>query len=352
MVRVRFAPSPTGSLQIGNALTALANRRFADQHGGRLLLRIDDTDAARNVAGGEAAIVSDLAWLGLPFDEGPVRQSGRAARYAGAAAELLEAGAAFEDDGSVRLRDERRTTLLRPDGAATYHLASVLDDADFGITHVIRGQDHRPNQPLHERIARALGASPPEFMHHGLLLAPGGGKLGKRFAGGSLADLRAQGIPPEAVRAYLDELGIPRGNVHFDRARLRRLATEAIGGLSDAELAERLGVNPSYAVLAAGARDLEEARGLIAAVADAPAAPSAQNGSRATLEQFRALRSRSDTGLTANEARDLLTELRAAGGDLRTLRIALTGAERGPELWRVLAALPRDEALRRVDAAL
>src|SRR6266545_5230642 len=118
-VRVRFAPSPTGSLHLGNALTAVANRTFADEHGGTLLLRIDDTDAARNVD--PAPILRDLDWLGLRFDEGPLRQSERADLHRAAAERLLAAGRAERDeDGAVRFG---RTTLLRPDGTATYQLA-------------------------------------------------------------------------------------------------------------------------------------------------------------------------------------------------------------------------------------
>ena len=126
MKRVRFAPSPTGSLHVGNALSAVINRREGDH----MLLRIDDTDAARNLPGGEQAILRDLEWLGLEWDEGPVRQSERQDRYREAAEQL----------GGDRLG---RTTLLREDGTATYHLASVVDDIDFGITHVYRGNDHR-----------------------------------------------------------------------------------------------------------------------------------------------------------------------------------------------------------------
>src|SRR3990170_3742895 len=148
MVRVRFAPSPTGSLHVGNALSGVANRRF----GGRLLLRIDDTDPARNVPGGEEAILGDLSWLGVEWDEGPVRQSERQERYREAASGLGE-----RFDG---------ITLLREDGTATYHLASVVDDADFGITRVIRGNDHRPNEQLHRRLHEALGMQPPEYVHH------------------------------------------------------------------------------------------------------------------------------------------------------------------------------------------
>src|ERR671936_1452875 len=210
MVRVGFAPSPTGSLHIGNALSAVANRRFGDW----MLLRIDDTDPARNVPDGEGAILRDLEWLGVVWEEGPLRQSERAERHREAAASLGE-----RFDG---------VTLLREDGTPTYHLASVVDDVDFGITHIVRGFDHRPNEALHRRLFEALGAQPPEFVHHGLILGEGGKKLAKRAPGATVAALREAGIPGGAVRRYLEELGLPQHDVQYDLVRIRRLAIEAI----------------------------------------------------------------------------------------------------------------------------
>jgi len=324
MQRVRFAPSPTGTLHIGNALSAVANRTFGDW----MLLRIDDTDPARNVPGGVEAIVEDLDWLGVGWDEGPVRQSERASRYREAAERL---GVARFDG----------VTLVREDGTATYHLASVVDDIDFGITHVVRGNDHRPNEALHRRLHEALGAAPPEYVHHGLILGTDGKKLSKRAEGATVASLREAGIPAEAVRRYLEELGIPRHDVHLDLARIRRLAVEAIQALSDDELAARVGVAAGYAPVMRGARDLNEARAFARQV-ESPG--PARTDDVATLSLF--------TELADLPPRDLLRELRAAGGDLRALRIALTGATTGPELAAVLAALPREEALRRVRTVL
>ena len=229
MKRVRFAPSPTGTLHIGNALSAVANRGFGDS----MLLRIDDTDPARNVPGGEEAIVEDLRWLGIEWDDGPVRQSERGERYREAAEQL----------GTTRLD---AVTLVREDGSATYQLASVVDDIDFGITHVIRGNDHRPNEPLHAKLARALGAEPPAYIHHGLILGEDGKKLSKRAEGATVASLREAGIPAEAVRAYLEELGLPRHDVHLDLPRVRRLAIEAIEAMTDEEVAARIGADPQY----------------------------------------------------------------------------------------------------------
>jgi hypothetical protein len=325
---VRFAPSPTGSLHVGNALTAVANRNFGD----RFLLRIDDTDPSRNVPGGEEAILRDLEWLGVQWDEGPLRQSQRQELYR-AAAELL---------GGDRFG---RITLLREDGTATFHLASVVDDIELGITHVIRGNDHRPNEPLHRELTEALDANPPEYIHVGLILGEDGRKLSKREFGSTIVSLRDAGIPAEAVRAYLDELGIPKHDVNYDLSRIRRLAVEAIAGLDDAELAERVGAPVELVPALRGARDLQEAREFASIVLE-PEAVALDDDARPTLERFKELRR------NGGSPKDIVRELKAVGGDLRALRLALTGRDRGPELWAVIAALPGDEALRRVDAAL
>ena len=324
MRRVRFAPSPTGTLHIGGALSAVANRRFGDW----LLLRIDDTDPARNVPGGEEAIVADLEWLDVRWDEGPVRQSERGDRYREAAARL----------GTDRFEG---TTLLREDGSATYQLASVVDDIDFEITHVVRGNDHRPNEALHRRLHEALGTTPPEYVHHGLILGADGKKLSKRAEGATVGSLREAGIPAEAVRAYLDELDLPRHDVHLDLARIRRLAIEAIESMPDEELAARVGVDPQYVPVMRGARDLVEAREYVRQL-EHPGPTETDDVE--TLVRFRELASL--------PPRELLRELKAAGGNLRALRVALTGNVTGPELSAILAALPEEEALRRVDQAL
>ena len=346
MVRVRFAPSPTGSLHVGNALTAVANRRFADEHDGMLLLRIDDTDPGRTVPGGESSILGDLAWLRVVWDEGPVRQSEREAIYTAAAARALAAGAAEEDpDGSVRLV-RVGTTLVRADGTATYQLASVADDLDLGVTHVIRGNDHRPNLPVQQAIARALGAELPQVLHHGLILGDDGKKLSKRHGHSSVTELREEGFPAEAVRAYLDELGLPEHDVHLDLARLRRLAVDAIAAMPDRELAEAAGAPLEVVPALRGARTLAEAREYAQLVL-APAQADLGNEAQPTLARFAELRQPAPEWLSPEEGKAIVRELKAVGGDLRALRLALTGAERGPELAALLAALSRDEALRR-----
>ncbi|MSY59323.1 MAG: hypothetical protein F2663_02610 [Actinobacteria bacterium] len=331
-VKVRFAPSPTGSLHIGNALGAVANRNF----GGTFLLRIDDTDPARNLAGGEEAILADLAWLGITWDEGPVRQSDRGDRYREVAANLPDRFQGIQ--------------LLRPDGTATYHLASVVDDIDFGITHVIRGNDHRPNEHLHRALTEAIGGTPPEYIHFGLVLGADGKKISKRADGASVALLREEGIPAEAVRAYLDELGIPKHDIQLDLARIRSLAGDVLAGLSDEELTSRVGVPVGVAPALRGAHTLVEARAFADAILEVPSVSLPDE--RPTLERFRELRIGTSDVLEKDDAKAIIREVKAVGGNLRALRRALTGRESGPELWSVIAALSSDEALRRIDAAL
>jgi glutamyl/glutaminyl-tRNA synthetase len=319
---------------MGNALSAVANRRLGDW----MLLRIDDTDPARNVPGGEDAIVRDLGWLGVEWDDGPVRQSERADRYREAAEPL---GARFEG-----------TTLLREDGSATYQLASVVDDIDFGITHVVRGNDHRPNEELHRRLHEALGTEPPEYIHHGLILGEDGKKLAKRAEGATVASLREAGIPAEAVRRYLDQLDLPTHDVHYDLPRIRRYAIEAIGAMPDEELAAAVDAPLELVPALRGARDLNEARSMVDAILSPGDTSSLGEDARPTLTRFRELRERANGRLDYDEAKSLVRELKAVGGDLKTLRRALTGRDKGPELAAVVAALDRDETLRRLDAAL
>jgi hypothetical protein len=349
-VRVRFAPSPTGSLHLGNALTATANRHFADERDGILVLRIDDTDPSRTVEGGEEAILADLAWLGVDFDEGPLPQSERGGVYRDRVERAVAAGAAEQtDDGSVRLGRDG-TTLLRADGTATYQLASVVDDLELGITHVVRGNDHRPNLPVQTRIAAALGGRLPVVIHHGLILGEDGKKLSKRHGHSSIADLREEGLPAEAVRAYLDELGLPEHDVQLDLSRLRRLAVDAIAAMPDAELAAAAEAPVEVVPALRGARSLVEARAYAQLVL-VPERVELGDDARPTLERFGELRERSPERLSHDEARGLVRELKAVGGDLRVLRLALTGAAKGPELAAVLTAVPRDEALARASGA-
>jgi glutamyl-tRNA synthetase len=253
-MRVRFPPSPTGALHIGNARTALYNWLLARGSGGQLVLRIEDTDRERSTPENVQLIFDSLEWLGIDWDEGPIYQSANADRHAEVVQQLLDSGQAYrstagpdevrafkeangnrgfrgadEGEGAVRLRmpDEGVTTvrdvirgesafenvlqddlvIARADGTPIYHLAVVVDDHDAGITHVVRGADHYSNTPKHMRIYQAMGAEPPTYAHLPLLHGPDGKKLSKRHGAASVQDLRNSGYLREAVINYLALLG-------------------------------------------------------------------------------------------------------------------------------------------------
>jgi len=238
-VRVRFAPSPTGFLHIGGARTALFNWLYAKHTGGTLVLRIEDTDRARNTEEAARAIYDGLRWLGLDWDEGPQAggdlgpyfQSEREAIYQSYLEKLRTAGRIYDDAGSTRFRFHREKvvvddvicgriefdmtsaetnpdmTIRRPDGSWIFHFVNVVDDVSMKISHVIRGEDHLSNTPKHMQLYQALGATPPRFAHIPLILNKDGSKMSKRDQGASLNTYIEGGYLPEAVCNYLCLLG-------------------------------------------------------------------------------------------------------------------------------------------------
>jgi glutamyl-tRNA synthetase len=240
-VRVRFAPSPTGLLHIGGARTALFNWLYARHTGGKFILRIEDTDAARNTPEAVAVIFQGLRWLGLNWDEGaqegggstgefgPYYQSQRSALYQKYAEQLLAKNKAYrDDDGTIRFRMPRtpgvvkdlicgditfdRTmepdpTIIRKDGSPIFHFVNVIDDLEMKITHVIRGEDHLSNTHKHIALFEALEAAPPQYAHIPLILNSNGSKMSKRDQGASVTEYIEQGYLPEALRNYLCLLG-------------------------------------------------------------------------------------------------------------------------------------------------
>jgi glutamyl-tRNA synthetase len=228
MLRVRFAPSPTGYLHIGSARTFIFNWLYARHNAGAMILRIDDTDIERNTQQSLDSIFDGLKWLDLGWDEF-YRQSERLDLHRRAAEEILAKGLAYRDDeGVVRFKVPRETrtevtftdlvyghqvkgtadiedfALLRSNGAPTYHMASCADDADLKISHIIRGQDHLTNTFKHVLIFEALGVEPPKFAHLPLLIAPDGSKLSKRKHG-----------PVVSVTTYRDAGFLSRSFVNF-----------------------------------------------------------------------------------------------------------------------------------------
>jgi len=246
-VRVRFAPSPTGYLHIGGARTALFNWLYARHTGGTFVLRIEDTDAARNSQEAVNVILDGLRWLGLDWDEGPLTadatgpskgdrgpyfQSQRRENYARRVEALLSRGLAYEKDGAVKFRMTRAPVLIRDlvvgdvtraltdreevdpdfvimrsDGSPVFHFVNVVDDLEMGITHVIRGEDHLSNTSKHVALFEAFGVAPPKYAHIPLILNADGSKMSKRDTGAALTYYMENGYASEAVLNYLCLLG-------------------------------------------------------------------------------------------------------------------------------------------------
>ena len=248
-MKLRIAPSPTGSLHIGNARTALFNWLYAKANGGSFVVRIDDTDMERSTEEHQKNILENLRWLGLDWDEGvdvggehgDYKQSSRFERYREVANHLVEKNFAYEDDGAIRFKVPKDQTInfkdfvrgdmtfdtsdvedfviLRSDNSPTYHLASTVDDVDYGITIIARGEDILSSTPKHILIMEALGADLPNFCHLPLLFGPDGKKLSKRHGDTSVKAFRDKGILNNAMFNYLCLLGWSPGDdvEHFDR---------------------------------------------------------------------------------------------------------------------------------------
>lgn len=282
-IRTRFAPSPTGSLHIGSARTALFNWAYARRHGGTYVLRIEDTDRERSTGESERRLLEALEWLGLDWDEGPLRQSERSERHAAVVEDLLAAGLAYRCVCSPEeLRERREKTIAegrswvydrrcrdlalgpdcgkhavrlhvdddarlewddlvfgpsgqlgseigdmiirRGDGGPLYHLAVVVDDQDMQITHVIRGADHHSNTPFQLAIYRAMGSVPPSFAHVPLIVGESGKKLSKRRDVVSIQQYREDGYLAEALCNWLVRMGWSHGDDEvFSLADIGRL---------------------------------------------------------------------------------------------------------------------------------
>jgi glutamyl-tRNA synthetase len=290
-IRVRFAPSPTGYLHVGGARSALFNWLFAKRNGGAFILRVEDTDDARNTQPARQAIYDGLRWLGLDWDEGPDAdggfgpyfQSQRKHIYDAYFARLEAAGRVYlEENGAARFRfsrepitvrdmvcgdtpfaatEEPDMTIRRPDGSYIFHFVNVVDDIEMRMTHVIRGEDHLPNTWKHIDLYRAFGAEPPLFAHIPLLLNPNGSKMSKRDEGSSIESYIQAGFLPQAVFNYLCLLGwtprldsevfspgeailafdiaqVHHSNARFDMAKCVWLNQQHLRALSGAALLE------------------------------------------------------------------------------------------------------------------
>ncbi|MDB4307557.1 glutamate--tRNA ligase family protein, partial [Akkermansiaceae bacterium] len=229
-VRTRFAPSPTGYLHLGGARTALFNWLFAKKMGGTFVLRVEDTDQARNTEEARAAIFEGMEWMGLDW-EGPYYQSERDEIYLEWFEKLVAADRVYEDDGAWRFRFDRKPVTMndlvcgevtidytdesntpdmvvrRSDGSFVFHFVNVVDDLTMGITHVIRGEDHLMNTPKHLQLIEAFGETPPAYAHIPLILNGDGSKMSKRDTGAALGDYPRQGFISPAVVNFIALLG-------------------------------------------------------------------------------------------------------------------------------------------------
>jgi glutamyl-tRNA synthetase len=473
-VRTRFAPSPTGRLHLGNVRAAAFNWLLARRHGGEFILRIEDTDTERNVAGGEAAIIEDLRWLGLDWDEGPdvggahgpYRQSERDEAYGAALERLLAARAGYpcfcseaelsedaEEYGegrtalrysgkcrglseaeraervgrgdphvirfavpegleSIEVKDEifgsistptsdiDDFVLRRTDGRVTYNFAVVVDDVDMRISHVVRGVGHLSNTPKQALLFDAMGAERPLFGHLPTVLGSDGRKLSKRHGATAVADLRAEGYPPDGVLNYLSLLGwshpeekevltrealtaaigldrVGRSDTQLDPEKLRWVASQHLASESLAELAAHVRPFVDAGRYAAALERLEPCVDTLRtrmstygdinehlvllypdeAVVGPRRAELGRNGeTRKVLESVRqALVTAADWG-----AEELDKTVRAAGAAVEAkgaalfhpVREVLIGSEKGPDLGKILVAIGQEEAYRRFDQAL
>jgi glutamyl-tRNA synthetase len=233
MVRVRFAPSPTGYLHIGSVRTALFNWLYARNQGGVFILRIEDTDKKRSSDLYLEEIMQDLKWLGLNWDEGPYFQTKRFDLYKSYVDRFLEKGLAYKDGDAVIFKIPHEKikiydlvhgeievdnsliedlVLMKSDGTPTYNFACVIDDIEMKITHVLRGDDHISNTNKQVALYDALGIKPPKFAHIPLILGPDKAPLSKRFGAVSISEYRQMGYLPQAMVNYLSLLGWAPGD--------------------------------------------------------------------------------------------------------------------------------------------
>ena len=438
-VKVRFAPSPTGNLHVGNLRTALVNYLFAQRMGGHFMLRIDDTDTERSTSEFETSIRADLTWMGMSWDSED-RQSERLERYDSALAELVAAGRAYAcyetpeelalkrkaqlsagrppvyDRAALKLTDDQKAAfeaegrrahwrflledtdvkwtdmvrgdvsyhmsslsdpvLMREDGRVIYTMASVVDDIDHGITHIIRGEDHVTNSAAQIQLFEALGANAPKMGHVALLAGADGEGLSKRLGSLSISQLRDKGMEPSALASLLARIGtsdpvVPQVSLSdvvdgFDLSRFGRATAkfdpEELGQVN-ARIVQQLGFDAVAERL--GEMKVDGGEVFWIAVRD-NLATVAEAGDWWQVCTETVTPKIEDKAVT-DAAADLLpdgnlqvdvwgpwTKAVAAAtgvkgrGLFMPLRLALTGRGTGPEIARLLSFMGRDRVLARL----
>ena len=438
-IKVRFAPSPTGKLHVGNLRTALVNFLFARRQGGHFMLRIDDTDTDRSTAAFEASIREDLQWMGMQWDSED-RQSARLDRYDDALKTLLADGRAYAcyetpeelglkrkaqlssgrppvyDRAALKLTDAQKAgfeadgrrphyrfllddaevawhdmvrgevayhmsslsdpVLFREDGRVIYTMASVVDDIDHGITHIIRGEDHVTNSAAQIQLFEALGAQAPAMGHVALLAGADGEGLSKRLGSLSIGQLRGDGMRAEAIASLLARIGTSdpvvaqaaldaiiagfdlsrfgRATAKFDPAELAQLNTRVIQQLDFADVAAEL----EAAGVGGGSEFWQAVRDNLATLAEAgdwwtvctaPLAPQITAAEVTTAAADLLPAGDLSADIWGDWTKAVAAETGAKGrGLFMPLRLALTGREKGPEIAPMLAFMGRDRIQARL----
>lgn len=427
-VITRFPPSPTGFLHIGGVRTALFNYLFAAHNDGEMVLRFEDTDRERSKPEFEQDILDAVHWVGIPYTQPEVyRQSERLSVYQTHVARLVEAGHAYEAEESENNPGKKVMRFKNPNKVLTfsdavrgevtfdttdlgdfviarsideplYHLAVVIDDADMGITHVIRGEEHISNTPRQILILEALGFTRPEYAHIPLILAPDKSKLSKRHGAVSATEYQHQGFIPEALINYLALLGWNPGGereiftleeliqlftldrVHkagavFDIEKLKWFNHEHLKRLSDEEYVKRLfdlvGRTMDMRLvplIKERAQTLKEAADMLAGefgflhgVSYEPElllnkgkipAPEASKHLQAVKSLLTGVEDEDFTALRTKELLMPYADKEGRGSVLWPLRIALSGKEKSPDPFTIAALVGRQEALSRIARAL
>ncbi|QHI95310.1 glutamate--tRNA ligase [Aristophania vespae] len=442
-MKLRFAPSPTGSLHVGNARLAVANYLFARKHKGTFLLRMDDTDTQRGRKEYEEGIRRDLKWLGLEWDENEW-QSKRLERYAEVVEELKASGRlypCFESELELKIKREQRLragkppiydramlkmtqeqkeraeangkvpywrfkltdnirhwhdlvmgdtsvkltavsdpVLIRADGSILYTLASVIDDLDMGVTHIVRGEDHITNTGVQLDIAEALGAKPDHFTfaHLPLLLGSAGEKLSKRIGALALSTLRHDGIEPQAIVAYLARLGtsddpevapmdvlirdydlghVSKSAARFDMSQLLALNRRTLHSLPFDEVRDRLpqGADEAFWLAIRGNIDLISEVSHWWDVFHGSIVPPSLTEEHEFLSKAKDLLPPEpwDETFWKTWIGSLKAETGRKGKTLfMPLRLALTGEDAGPELAHIMQVMGRAKVIQRLEDAL
>ena len=410
-VRTRFAPSPTGYLHLGGARTALFNWLYAKKLGGTFVLRVEDTDEARNTEEARAAIFEGMEWMGLTW-EGPFYQSERSDIYLKWFEKLVTADRVYEDDGAWRFRFDRKPITMqdlvcgevtidytdesntpdmvvrRSDGSFVFHFVNVVDDLTMGITHVIRGEDHLMNTPKHLQLIEAFGETAPQYAHIPLILNGDGSKMSKRDVGAALGDYSKQGFSSPAVVNFIALLGwSPKDDseIFSPQELIEKFSLESVNrspGRFDAEKCEwvnqqhLLALTPDKFVEAAAGyckttptpemlKSIQEKVSLLTQVPDAvsfyldpeypiDSEPLAKVRGHDSAGALLTALAETFQGLTDwSDPKSVIGSTAKAHGAkpgqlMFPLRIALSGKAGGPDLGAILEILGKEECLRRI----